>query len=110
MTIEGGAAVDIQTGAPIELARELGNRQKAEADELVGKMRMAGLSETEAAAKVAALVTRVLEGLIGDFLKKNPRAQVCVEILRAINAPALTAQEAAKRYVGRTLRRPNYRP
>ena len=108
--MEGGAPVDILSGEPITLAREMGGKNRAEADELVGKMRMAGLPETEAAAEVIALVTGVLESLIENMLNKDPQAQVCTKIMRALNAPALTAQEAAKRYVSRTLRRPEYRP
>lgn len=108
--MDAGAPVDIVSGEPFAPDQGMGRNRGNEADSLVEKMRLAGLPDTEAAERVALCVTKILEELIDGFLRKNPRAQVCVEILREINAPALTAREAAKRYVTQAGRRPSYRP
>lgn len=93
----GGAAVDIITGMP--LTRGFGEHDIAGQDDLLEKMRMAGVSSSEAASTVVGLIVEILEQRIADVLAQDPQTRVCVEILRAIDAPQITARQAALNYV-----------
>jgi hypothetical protein len=96
-----GAAVDIISGRP--MAEEFGQRasRETEAGNLMDQMRLAGISRTDAYRAVVQKVMEVLEQRIATVLNNDPQAKVCLDILRSISAPEVTAQDAARRYVRR---------
>jgi hypothetical protein len=96
-----GTAVDIVTGLPLSHGFGEGRGSDAEANDLLSKMEMAGLPASQAARIVAQQVLSVLEKRIECVLKEDPQALVCLDILKAIEAPAVMAREAARRLVKR---------
>jgi hypothetical protein len=96
-----GTAVDIVTGFPLAHGFGTDARRAEEANDLISKMEMAGLPASQAARIVAEKILVVLEKRIGRVLQDDPQAVVCLEILNAIDAPAITAREAARRLVKR---------
>lgn len=95
-----GAAVDILTGMPLA-AGSVGGDRREEANELITQMEMAGLPASKAARIVGERVLAVLEKRIERVLQDDPQAMICLEILKAIEAPAVMAREAARRLVRR---------
>lgn len=95
-----GTAVDIISGMPINPAFSR-DPKTASADELLAQMQMVSLPASAAAGVVSQKVIQVLMQRIEKVLADDAQAQVCLEILRAIEAPAITAAEAARRYVRR---------
>lgn len=96
-----GAQVDIVTGMPLALGfGESGSKESA-AEDLMNKMRLAGLSGSDAYRIVSQKVMEVLEQRIAIVLNGDPQAKVCLDILRSISQPEITAADAARRYVRR---------
>src|SRR5512137_959272 len=96
-----GTAVDIVTGLPLSHGFGSDARRSEEANDLLSKMEMAGLPSSQAARIVTERVLAVLEKRIERILLDDPQAVVCLEILKAIEAPAVMAREAARRLVKR---------
>jgi hypothetical protein len=96
-----GTAVDIVTGLPLAVGVGGGRDAEVEANDLLSKMEMAGLPASQAARVVGERVLAVLEKRIERILQDDPQALVCLEILKAIEAPAVMAREAARRLVKR---------
>jgi hypothetical protein len=95
-----GAPVDIISGMPLDgpgRARTHGD----DAASLIDKMRMAGLPHSEAGAIVRQRVLGVLEKKIATILNEDVQVKICIEILKAIEAPAIVAAEHARRYLRR---------
>lgn len=93
-----GATVDIISGRPTDAK---GDQSGPQSSELLEKMQMVGLPQSAAAQIVARRVMAVLEEKIAAFLRNDPQAIVCLDVLRAIKAPEITAHAAARRYVKR---------
>jgi hypothetical protein len=96
-----GAPVDIISGRPIAPGFGRKTNMADEAGELMEKMQMVGLPASAAAQAVAAKIIAVLENRIAVVLTTDQQAVACLEILRSIQAPAITASAAARRYVKR---------
>jgi hypothetical protein len=95
-----GAPVDIISGMPLDPGFGRSGRAAA-ADDLIAQMQMASLPQSESARAVADKILQVLEERIAQVLSEDPQARTCLEIMRAINAPAITARESARRYIRR---------
>lgn len=97
-----GSPVDILSGMPLDWS--FGER-KVQPDEgannLIESMRLVGVSRSEAYQVVVQKVMEVLDSRISNILSSDPQAKVCLDILRAVSAPEITAKEAARRYVRR---------